>query len=197
MRGRREKSQRRPMRKEEGRRRREPKLLILKHAQQRPWPWALVTLLPLFSWLGNGHISPSARTSETGEGTEDRSTYWPFNTHYVTKLTGEVGGIRTPRPQTEAPRQRGNPFVCRWGLSPKPFSSHSPRAFSASRRDEKARPTTFHITLGKSRCRGEGVLVTSTPLEECEVGVTSHSRERAPAATPALPSRLVMLNPRL
>ena len=98
MRGRREKSQRRPMRKEEGRRRREPKLLILKHAQQRPWPWALVTLLPLFSWLGNGHISPSARTSETGEGTEDRSTYWPFNTHYVTKLTGEVGGIRTPPP---------------------------------------------------------------------------------------------------
>lgn len=96
VRGRREKSQRRPMRKEEGRRRREPKLLILKRAQQSPWPWALVTLLPLFSWLGNGHISPSARTSEAGEGAEDRSTYWPFNTYYVTKLTGEVGGIRTP-----------------------------------------------------------------------------------------------------
>lgn len=48
--------------------RREPKLLIFKHVQQRPNLWALVAFLPPFSCLGNGHISPSPRTSEPGEG---------------------------------------------------------------------------------------------------------------------------------
>lgn len=50
--------------------RREPKVLILKHVQQRPQPWALVSFLPPFFYLENGHISPSPRTSEAGEGCE-------------------------------------------------------------------------------------------------------------------------------
>ena len=92
VRGRRKKGQRRPVRREGGARRREPKLPILKHAQQRPGSWAFMTLLPLFSCLGNGHISPSPRTSEAGERAEDRSTRCAVcpeapNTPYLTKLT--------------------------------------------------------------------------------------------------------------